>query len=233
MTAIVDHVLADPPALHGDETDPTLYGLNEPALRCIAEHVRPGDVTLETGCGFSTLVFVGAGARHTCIVPDAAQAQRIETYLQRRPLGSGAVEFHLEPSEWVLPRLDRTPLDVVLLDGSHAFPQVFIDWFYTAHRLRVGGYLLVDDIHLWTGKVLRGFLSAESSWSQEALLAGRTAFFRKTAETPPAAEWTDQPYVARRSRAAVVAQARIVMAMLSRGRYGDVVQALRRAARGR
>jgi hypothetical protein len=49
--------------------------------------------------------------------------------------------------------VELDPLDLVLVDGSHSFPQVFfIDWFYTAGALKIGGHLLVDDVHVWTGR---------------------------------------------------------------------------------
>jgi hypothetical protein len=50
--------------------------------------------------------------------------------------------------------------------SSHSFPQVFIEWFYTASALKVGGHLLVDDVHVWTGHVLRDFLLDEPEWTK-------------------------------------------------------------------
>ena len=59
---------------------------------------------------------------------------------------------------------------LVLIDGSHSFPSPFIDWYYTAFRLRVGGFLVVDDTQLWTGHVLKRFLEAEPDWGAHANL---------------------------------------------------------------
>jgi hypothetical protein len=39
-------------------------------------------------------------------------------------------------------------LDLVLIDGDHAFPASFIDWYYTAEQVKLGGYVIVDDTNL-------------------------------------------------------------------------------------
>ncbi len=85
----------------------------------------------------------------------------------------------------MLPALDLGELDLVLIDGSHSFPQVFIDWFYVQEALKVGGAVIVDDVHVWTGRVLRDFLEAEPEWSLERRFQGRTVAIRKVARTNP------------------------------------------------
>jgi hypothetical protein len=52
--------------------------------------------------------------------------------LRRLETGCGLVTFEINRSELALPALDPEPLDLVLIDGSHAFPHVFVDWMYTA-----------------------------------------------------------------------------------------------------
>jgi hypothetical protein len=102
----------------------------------------------------------------------------------------------------------------VLIDGSHAFPHVFIDYFYSARSLRVGGTIVVDDVHLWTGNVLRDFLNSEPEWAMVEQWDGRTVAFRKLAELQPR-DWFDQPYVFGRSTPSR-ARARMAWAMLKR-----------------
>lgn len=231
--SIVTQLLEAPVAVHGDSADPALYTLNEASLRFIETHVGPGAATLETGCGYSTVVFAAHAASHTCVVPIAAQVETVRRRIAASGLDPGRVHFEVAPSERVLPALERDPLDVVLIDGSHAFPQVFIDWFYTADRLVLGGLLMVDDVHLWTGKVLRRFLDAEPGWERVALLGGRTAVFRKLAAFEAARDWTDQPFVARRSRYDVASQARVPLSLLREGRVREVATLMRRRVRGR
>ena len=233
MHVTVDELLRDPPAIHGVADDPRLYGLNADALRFIERTVQPGDATLETGSGFSTIVFAASAAAHTCVVSNADQVSRITAYCERQGMSLDHVSFEVERSEKVLPRLDRTPLNLVLLDGSHSFPQVFIDWFFVAERLVVGGHIVIDDVHLWTGKVLRDFLKAEPGWTLVSVLGGRTAAFRKEEGVDVGRDWTRQPYVAARSRWAVMPKARIVGATLMSGDLAEVGRIVRRVIKGR
>jgi predicted O-methyltransferase YrrM len=55
----------------------------------------------------------------------------------------------------VLPRLVAAgaQLDFAFVDGSHKFDYVMVDWFYLNRLLRVGGYIVFDD--LWMPSVRR------------------------------------------------------------------------------
>ena len=74
----------------------------------------------------------------------------------------------------------------------------FADWLYCAPRLAVGGVLVVDDTHLWTGAVLRDFLAEDPDWRLEALFPHGAAFRKIKAFRNK--EWNEQPYVLKRSR---------------------------------
>lgn len=189
----MDRLLANPPPLHGATT----HALVSSALEWIDQLPRPLR-TLETGCGISTLIFVLRDDRHACITPYGDEPDRVRGYCTAHGLDASGVTFHIERSEIALPKLDPEPLDLVLIDGSHAFPNVFIDYFYACERLVPGGILVLDDVHLWTGKVLRDFLATEPEWEIIDEWDGRTAALRKLTEPEPR-DWFDQPYVARRS----------------------------------
>jgi Methyltransferase domain len=190
---MIDELLADPPVLHGHVT----HGLVDDALRWIGGLPRPLR-TLETGCGMSTLVFAVRGDRHVCITPAQSEADAVRTYCDEQGVDAGGLDFKIEQSETALPSLDPGPLDLVLIDGSHAFPTVFLDWYYATRHLETGGTLVIDDVHLWTGKVLRDFLVAEPEWELVEEWLGRTVALRKLGE-PPYRDWYEQSYVLRRS----------------------------------
>jgi Methyltransferase domain len=231
VTATLQDVLRDQPALHGEAgaTELTTYGLLEDALAYLERTVQPGDRTLETGSGLSTITFALRGARHTCIVPYQAEVDRIEAYCRGRGISTDELNFVLAPSERVLPGLELDPLDVVLIDGSHSFPQVFIDWFFVAGPLKIGGALLVDDVHLWTGRTLRDFLTAEPEWELVDELGGRTAIFRKVADVDPDKIWTEQRYVVKQSHLGLASMARMSASMLRRGQVRQLAAAARTA----
>src|SRR4051794_24163426 len=120
-------VLADPPLIHEwMSTDGLMtHGLLPEALAYLERTVTPGHRTFETGSGLSTIMFALRGAEHTCIVPDPVEPERIRAYCEHRGIDTSRLTFHVAPSERALPTLELDPLDVILIDGSHSFPQVF------------------------------------------------------------------------------------------------------------
>jgi hypothetical protein len=232
--ATVRDLLADPPLLHGPAgTDELLtHGLLPVVLEFIEQQVQPGHRTLETGCGLSTILFALRGAEHTCIVPDPVEVERVRAWCDGHGIDHSALTFRVETSERVLPGADLGALDLVLIDGSHSFPQVFLDWFYTQEALRVGGILVVDDVHVWTGRVLRDFLAAEPEWELVERFQGRTVAFRKVAATDPDKIWFEQPYVARRTNAKILGRARMAAALVREGEFSELARRLRALAPG-
>jgi len=196
-------LLRDAPVFHLDEgSRPISLQASIEVLECIDTAVRPDHHTLETGAGLSTVVFALRGAEHVCVTPAAGEVERIRAYCASRGVDLSRVRFVIGRSEDVLPALSPPDLDLVLIDGGHGFPTPFLDWHYTATRLRVGGLLVIDDIQLWTGRVLRDFLDEEPGWALRDEFAMRAAVFQKTAPMPGLPEWFAQPFVRRRSRRA-------------------------------
>jgi predicted O-methyltransferase YrrM len=179
----LEKMLADRPEVHPRrDGSGRCIGMHSDVLRAIARQISPGDVTLETGCGLSTLVFALSECAHTAIVPNPThiEATRQSAISYQIPMSN--VDFLEARSEEILPGMDMTEeLDLILIDGGHAFPIPFIDWFYTSQRLKVGGLLVVDDIDLRTVNILYEFLSKQPEWQCSTIIR-RTAFFRKIDE---------------------------------------------------
>jgi hypothetical protein len=97
----------------------------------------------------------------------------------------------------VLPALESGPLDLILIDGGHGFPTPYIDWFYTAGKLKRGGFLILDDVGLWSCQILRDFLIEQPHWEFVTEYDERTTIFRKKEDGSEWLEWTQQPRVAR------------------------------------
>ncbi len=169
----------------------------ETALRFIYENVGPESTTLETGCGLSTAVFALTGSRHTVIAPAPIEFEITKAYCRDRGISTNQIAFITEPSQKVLPGLESAPLDLVLIDGGHGFPTPYVDWFYTAGKLKKGGYLMIDDIWVWSCEILRDFLSVQPEWEFVAEFDDRTTIFRKLENGSEWLEWTQQPRVAR------------------------------------
>jgi len=143
----------------------------------------------------STVLLALKGAHHTCVTLNAGAVRRIRDFCAARGIRLDDVRFEIGGSQDVLPHLSSEPLDLVLIDGGHGFPVPFVDWLYTAGRLRLGGFLIVDDIQLWTGHVLKQFLEEEPEWRLVEEHPRRTAVFIREREGEVAKEWCFQPYV--------------------------------------
>jgi predicted O-methyltransferase YrrM len=68
------------------------------------------------------------------------------------------LETHYQPSHFVLPRLleSKRCFGLIYIDGSHLFEDVFLDAFYCAKLLKLGGVMLFDDsADAQVAKVLR------------------------------------------------------------------------------
>lgn len=187
-TLCIDHT--------GRDGQEEAWPLGRDVLEWIAGILPPRAATLETGCGYSTIVFAICGARHAAIAPDYQQHGRIVRWCEGHGVSCADLRLIDARSQDVLPGLKTEPLDLVLIDGCHAFPAPAIDWYYTAEKIKPGGYLVVDDCQLVTGKQLVDFLAEERGRWDPLARFGKTAVFRKTAQGPVVQgfEWIDQPY---------------------------------------
>ena len=85
--------------------------------RSLADRFCRPSLTLETGCGASTVVFAAQGAHHTAISVDAGEHQRVRAYLREIGLDDRRLTTIVGWSDAVLPTLcagERT-LDAALI----------------------------------------------------------------------------------------------------------------------
>ena len=126
--------------------------LNPLVLRAIASHAaRIGArETAETGCGLSTVLLSTVADCHTCFT--AAAGNSLELVQSVAHLRHDRVNFVIGPSQVTVPcHSFSRPLDLVLIDGPHGFPFVHLEYFFFYQRIRKGGLLIVDDIHIPIG----------------------------------------------------------------------------------
>jgi len=194
-------IIENPPHPHKDRAGQySVMSITDEVLHFISEHIDNSSYTLETGCGLSTVLFALAGGHHICITPAEHEIQRIKDYCQKNNIPTDQFTFYLDVSEKVLPGLECEPLDLVLIDGRHGFPAPFIDFYYTADKLKIDGLLVIDDTWLWTGEALKQHLLLEPEWKLEADFSPRTSVFRKLAEGSQSKEWYEQSFVVNNSQ---------------------------------
>jgi predicted O-methyltransferase YrrM len=174
------------------------YGIGDEVLRFLVARTASGDRTLEIGAGSTTLAFAIQQTQHTAVCPSSEEVGRISQYADEHGIDLGRVRFVVKPSEVFLPGADLGPLDLVLLDGKHAFPWPMLDWFFTAPSLRTGGLLLIDDVQLRAVSILVDFLAADTSW-ESADDFGKTRVFRKVRDDLLDVAWHMQPWMRQES----------------------------------
>jgi precorrin-6B methylase 2 len=150
------------------------------APAALAGMVRGGPFrrSAETGCGGSTIVLSHASDHHVAFAIEGTD----ETITQLRKQSDLRTEnltiVEGESKETVPDYRFDCELDLVLLDGPHAYPLPQIEFTYLFPQVKVGGWLVVDDVHIPSVYELVHFLRKESSVVMEEIIV-RTAFFRR------------------------------------------------------
>ncbi len=221
----IERLLTLAPQFHGDGH---AWALDEAALRRLDACLRPGLRTLETGAGMSTVLFAMRGCRHICITPADDEVAAIKRFCAAQGISVSKVRFIVDSSCRALPSL-RERIDLALVDGGHGFPTPFVDWYFIAGLLENGGRLFVDDIQLWTGRVIVDFLGQEAEWRHAGTVGAKLAEFEKVAEGSETKEWTDQPFVRAHSRSSILSmRLQRAASLVAEGRFTEVGKRLSR-----
>jgi Methyltransferase domain len=196
---LLDEVAALPPDWHGaGSTSRRTLGV----LARFALELGKIEHSLETGTGRTTLLLSNLSADHLVFTKDDAGDGDSLAAVRKSPLlRADSCRFVVGPTQRTLPAEEfDVQLDLVLLDGPHAYPFPDIEYWATYPHLRQGGLLVVDDIQIPTIGNLFRFLSADRMWKRLAVVES-TAFFRRTDAEPvdPLGEgWWEQGYNAAR-----------------------------------
>lgn len=170
--AQIEALIASPPELHNWGGEPRVGGMGGEVGRRLVRNIRarPAANTfdvLETGAGLSTLLFLALGVTSiTSVDPTAGLRDRIVAEAGTRGIHVGPLEYIEERSELVLPKLAESErrYDLCLIDGSHAWPTVFVDFCFGNACLRQGGLLLLDDVQLHSVRQLFLLLAAQPGY---------------------------------------------------------------------
>lgn len=208
---LLEHYLANIPRLHSWDGGKTWNtgGFKREHLerlhKFLREHLPERPVLLETGAGNSTITFLFLEpARIISVAPDQQLFERIREFCQLHGISDVAIEAHVDGSQWVLPRLaaenrESEPIvDFALIDGCHGWPTAFVDLEYANSMLREGGYLMIDDVHLYSEKEMARLISEHPAYTL-ALDLGKSLIFRKLTSQRFLGEWNQQPYIVRRT----------------------------------
>ncbi len=174
--------------------EPVFYGIGDEATRFICASVNEGSRSLEVGLGVSTLAFSLKGADHTCITPFQSEIDGLKDYAKKIAVDVSRTTFIRASSDEYLKTCTKSNLDVVLIDGKHAFPFPIVDWFFTADLLKNGGLMIIDDVHIKTVRLLMNFMDSDPRWERVAGFNEKSFVYRKLASSVHDVAWHMQPY---------------------------------------
>lgn len=192
LRSTVDALVLESPPIHLEMGHPAKWTLGTETLMWLAERIPECARTIETGCGYSTIIFAAGGIEHTTITPDENEIHRIENYCESRGISTSKVNFVVGTSQRVLPSLNIGTTDLVLIDGEHAFPIPCLDWYFMSPSLRVGGLMMVDDWKIPSVHFLVDFMRAERPTWSEFDRVSNTIVFQKIAREDRSSDWEGQ-----------------------------------------
>jgi predicted O-methyltransferase YrrM len=112
--------------------------------------------TVEIGCAYGlSSLFIAEGIKnrpnchHTIIDPFQNTKWKGVGIKNLKEAGFDSFELIEEKSEIALPELmknNEAQFDLVFIDGFHTFDHTLLDCFYATRLLRIGGFLVVDDV---------------------------------------------------------------------------------------
>jgi hypothetical protein len=160
-------------------------GTLDPDVLQVIEDLAPQPLlwSMETGCGKTTILLSNLSAHHhTFAYDDRDQDNSSVAYYVDCPLHRAERTTAIfGPTQQTLPEFKfEQPVDLALLDGPHAYPFPELEYYFVYPHLRVGGLLVLDDIHIPTVNRLYTFL-AEDEMFTLVQVERTTAFFIRTA----------------------------------------------------
>jgi hypothetical protein len=183
---------AERPQFHYVDGKAMEWSIGAPTQQWMLDFLPSTRRTLETGCGFTTVLFAAGGTDHTVVTPSADEVGRVQAFCADHGIAFDAVRPAVGDSTRILQALELGELDLVLIDGGHAFPIPCIDWFFTQGALRVGGHVVVDDFRMPSVHQLVDFLRAETPTWREVAVAGNSVIFQKLGHDDFSRDWEGQ-----------------------------------------
>jgi predicted O-methyltransferase YrrM len=162
MQELIDRIYAEEKVYSPDGKEVRLHSCITPDEgELLSDLIRKDETvkkTLEVGFaqGMSALYICQAidgrpGATHTALDPFQREGWQSVGLANIERSGFKGFRLIEERSEFALPSLCKEAegtFDLILVDGWHTFDHTLVDCFFATRLLRVGGYLVIDDISM-------------------------------------------------------------------------------------
>jgi len=191
---VLSLLMADQPEFHSDAQGKSIsWNANIKLLSFLDTYLQPGMCTLETGSGYSTVLFIGKACFHTTVTPTESEFARITAYCKEKEISLAHAEFIAKDSVDHLPFMRSDELDVLFIDGAHRFPFPVVDWFYGSKLLKKGGIVIVDDTDIISCFILQKFLEMDTHW-EKVVVEKEFVVFRKLMGHDYPSDWPGQEF---------------------------------------
>jgi hypothetical protein len=158
------------------------YAIGGAVLRYLAALAPSQSTSIETGCGYTTVVLANVFATHISVNPDLASNRLVREFVERH-CGATGLQHVETSSDQGLPGLvaDGRRVDLALIDGNHSHPFPLLDFHYLDQLLNCDGLLLVDNTEIPAVQELIDYLEFEGAYRSERAI-GNCAVYRKVRE---------------------------------------------------
>jgi hypothetical protein len=155
------------------------YAIGGGVLRYLADLSPSNGTSIESGCGYSTVVLAAVFATHICVNPDLASNGLVREFVDRH-LGTTGLRHVEASSDRGLPTLvaEGCRAELALIDGNHSHPFPLLDFHYMDQMLAPGGLLLVDNTEIPAVQELTDYLDADGAYQVDRQI-GNCAVYRK------------------------------------------------------
>ncbi len=138
-------------------------------------------VSVETGCGKSTILFSHLSESYVCYtVDDSMQANGSLNFVKQCPL-LRSERFVLGPTQLTMATSPpSSTIDVALIDGPHAYPFPELEYYYLYPKLRTNSLLKIDDLHIPTIARMYEFLCEDAMFDELHIEHGISSAYGRT-----------------------------------------------------
>jgi hypothetical protein len=158
-------------------------------------------VSLETGCGKSTVMFSNLASQHFVFAYDDRDAAESSVMMvQSDPeFQTANTTFVYGPTQRTLPGYrfpDGLMFDVILIDGPHGYPFPDLEYALLYDRLKPGGILILDDVHIASIGAMYDLLREDRMYEEIGVFSTTGLLRRSSIEGVPSDgdHWFEQNY---------------------------------------
>jgi predicted O-methyltransferase YrrM len=125
------------------------YSVTPEVLRWIADRLTGDMVTIETGAGYTSVLFAALAEHHYCCTFSHLEVDKVREYLRRIGVPGHKLTLVLGSTDKTLPALElENRVDFAYIDGCHGYPFPALDWHYIDRYLKIGGLIGMDNVEL-------------------------------------------------------------------------------------